>query len=59
MWTLEKRLYDFFRNGDDKMIQPEDWPVLLNAELGREEHKWLAKNIARWLQRNYRLRRKR
>jgi len=57
--TLEERLYDFFRHGDDKMIQPEEWPVRLNAELGAEEHKWLAKNIADWLQRNYRLRRKR
>lgn len=50
--TLEQRLYDFLRNGDDKMIQPEEWKVRLNMELGQPEHEYLAHEIAAWLRRN-------
>ena len=57
--TLEERLYEFLRNGDEHLIQPEEWPVRLDLELGKEEHKYLAHEIARWLYRNYRVRRKR
>ena len=56
---VERALYEFLRNGDDDLIEPEEWPVHLDLELGIEEHKYLAHEIARWLQRNYRLRRKR
>ena len=56
--SLEQRLYEFLRNGDDELIEPEEWPVRLDLELGIEEHKYLAHEISRWLQRNYRLRRK-
>jgi len=59
MRTLEQRLYDFLRHGDDKMIRPEDWPVRLSMELGEDEHEYLAHEIAAWLRRDRRTRHRR
>jgi hypothetical protein len=51
-------LYDFLRHGDKDLIRPHDWPIALKMELGPKEHEYLAHEIAKWLRRNYRLRKR-
>ena len=55
MTDLERDIYEFLRNGDECMVRPEDWPEPLDAELGPEEHKWIAHNLTRWLKKHYRI----
>jgi len=48
---LRDRLYRFLRQGDEHLRPPEDFG--LKMDLGHREHKYLADEIARWLNDNF------
>ena len=51
MLTLEQKLYEYLRHGDDHTPDPQG----LNMDLGPKEHAYLAKYLSAWLKRNYKI----